>query len=116
MKASSLKTRVTRTLMGLCLLAAPAAQASGGLVLEPRLSTVKPTSPELDPETPVQRLVVKFHEGTRVRLRGGLIQALTGERSLGEHRRMTRHGLSENKVRKDVVSALKVLALVPRMG
>lgn len=117
MKASALNTRVTRTLMmGLCLLAAPAARASGVLVLEPRLSTVKPTSPELDPETPVQRLVVKFHEGTRVRLRGGFIQAVTGERSLAEHGRMARRGLTENTLRKDVVSALRVLALVPRMG
>lgn len=117
MKASSLKTRVTRTLMmGLCLLAAPAVQASGVLVLEPRLSTVKPTSPELEPETPVQRLVVKFHEGTRVRLRGGFMQALNSERSLSEHGRLMRHGLSENKVRGDVVAALRLLALVPRMG
>ncbi|MFL5353535.1 S8 family peptidase [Archangium sp.] len=117
MKATSLKTRVTRTLMmGLCLLAAPAARASGVLVLEPRLSTVKPTSPELEPETPVQRLVVKFHEGTRVRLRGGLIQVLASERSKAEHGRLARLGLSENKVRKDLVSALRVLALVPRMG
>ncbi|MFY0527751.1 hypothetical protein ACN28I_32920 [Archangium gephyra] len=47
MKASFLTNRVTRTLMmGLCLMAAPAAQASGVKVLDPRLSTVKPTSPE----------------------------------------------------------------------
>lgn len=117
MKASSLKTRMTRTvMMGLCLLAAPAARASGVLVLEPRLSTVKPTSPELDPETPVQRLVVKFQEGTRVRLRGGLLQSLAGERGKDERGRMARLGLAENTLRKDVVSALRLLALVPRLG
>lgn len=117
MKASFLTNRVTRTLMmGLCLLAAPAAQASGVKVLDPRLSTVKPTSPELDPETPVQRLVVKFHEGTRVRLRGGSLQVLSAERDAAEHGRMARRGLSEQKVRVDLKSALKVLALTPRMG
>jgi serine protease len=89
MKASFLTNRVTRTwMMGLCLLAAPASQASSVKVLDPRLSTVKPTSPELEPETPVQRLVVKFHEGTRVRLRGGTLQVLSAERNPSEHGRM----------------------------
>jgi subtilisin family serine protease len=117
MKASFLTNRVTRTLMmGLCLMAAPAAQASGVKVLDPRLSTVKPTSPELDPETPVQRLVVKFHEGTRVRVRGGTLRVMSAERNRAEHGRMARHGLSENKVRVDLTAALKVMELTPRMG
>jgi serine protease len=117
MKALSLEFRGTRTLMlGLVMLAAPTAHASGVKVLEPRLSTVKPTSPELDPETPVQRLVVKFHEGSRVRLRGGLMRALAGERGQSEHTLMARHGLSDKKLRVDLTAAHKLLQHVPRMG
>ncbi|PTL83360.1 S8 family peptidase [Vitiosangium sp. GDMCC 1.1324] len=117
MKASSLKSRVTRTLMmGLCLMAAPAVQASGVKVLEPRLSTVKPTSPELDPETPVQRLVVKFHEGTRVRQRGSGMRVMALERSLDERARMRRHSLFDSKLRADLQIALMLLDSLPRMG
>ncbi|WP_375768739.1 S8 family serine peptidase [Archangium gephyra] len=117
MKASFLTNRVTRTLMmGLCLMAAPAAQATSVKVLDPRLSTVKPTSPELEPETPVQRLVVKFHEGTRVRVRGGTLRVMSAERNPAEHGRMKRRGLSENTVRVDLTSALRVIAQLPRMG
>ncbi|MCY1082785.1 S8 family peptidase [Archangium lansingense] len=117
MKASFLTNRVTRTLMmGLCLLAVPSAQASGVKVLDPRLSTVKPTSPELEPETPVQRLVVKFHEGTRVRLRSGLLQMLSTERNPAERMRMARRGLSELKVQVELLAALRLLAQAPRMG
>jgi hypothetical protein len=117
MKVSSLKSRVTGTLMmGLCLLAAPAAWATSVRVLDPRLSTVKPTSPELAPETPVERLVVKFHEGTRVRLRGGTLRVMAPERDRAEHVRMARHGISEHKLRVDLKAALRVLELTPRMG
>lgn len=117
MKATSLAARVTGTLaMGLCLLAAPAARAAGIKVLEPRLGTVKPTTPELESSTPVQRLVVKFQEGTRVRLRNGIIQALTGERGPEESGRMARHGLTDVKLLNDLVEARKVLERVPRMG
>src|SRR5690242_4382445 len=117
MKVSSLKSRVTRTLMvGLCLLAAPSAQASSVRVLDPRLSTVKPTSPEFDPETPVERLVVKFHEGTRVRLRGGTLRVMDTERNPSEHGRMARRGLSEHKLRMDLEVLLKLLQHTPRMG
>lgn len=101
MKAFSLKFHVANTvLLGLCLLTAPAARAAK--ILEPRLSTVKPTSPELDEQTPVQRLVVKFHEGTRVRLRGGVMRILSEERSTDERGRMQRHQVTEVRLTKDV--------------
>ncbi|HEX8434885.1 MAG TPA: S8 family peptidase [Archangium sp.] len=117
MKALSTEFRATRTLMlGLALLAAPVAHASGVKVLEPRLSTVKPTTPELDSETPVQRLVVKFHEGTRVRLRGGIMRALIGERGQSEQAQLARHGLSDKRLQADLTTAHKVLQRVPRLG
>ncbi|WP_239470323.1 S8 family peptidase [Archangium violaceum] len=108
---------MTRTLMlGLGLLLAPAAHASGVKVLEPRLPTIKPTNPELDAETPVQRLVVKFQEGTRVRLRGGRMKALSSERGEHERRRMKRWGLSDGRVLADLTTAHSVLERVPRRG
>ncbi|HEX8819896.1 MAG TPA: S8 family peptidase [Archangium sp.] len=117
MKAFSFHSRVTRTLMmGLALVVAPAAQATSIKVLEPRLSTVKPTSPELEPETSVQRLVVKFHEGTRVRLRGGMMRALAAERGVAEAGYMKRRGLSEAKLQADLSALHKLLVRVPRLG
>ncbi|HLM45713.1 MAG TPA: S8 family peptidase [Myxococcaceae bacterium] len=103
-------------MMGLALLAAPAAHASSVTVLEPRLSTVKPTSPELDSATPVERLVVKFHEGTRVRMRGGALRALAAERSSAEHGYLERRGLSEGKLRSDLGQVHRLLNHVPRLG
>ena len=103
-------------MMGLALLAAPAAHASSVTVLEPRLSTVKPTSPELDSATPVERLVVKFHEGTRVRMRGGALRALAAERSSAEHGYLKRRGLSEGMLRSDLGQVHRLLNHVPRLG
>ncbi|WNG23055.1 S8 family serine peptidase [Cystobacter fuscus] len=107
-KASFLKFHVTPTvLLGLSLLAAPCAEAAK--VLEPRLSTVKPTTPELDEETPVQRLVVKFHEGTRVRLRGGVMQILSEERDSDERGRMQRHHITDVRLNTDVSELQRVV-------
>jgi hypothetical protein len=115
MKAKTPKFRVTRSLvLGLALLATPAAHAIS--VLEPRLSTVKPTEPELDSDTQVERLVVKFQEGTRVRLRGGMMQGLAAERSQAEYAHMKKLGLTDEKLHADLRSAHEVLERVPRMG
>ena len=114
--AISLSSRVTRVLMlGLSLLAAPAARASGVKVLDPKLSSVQPTNPELDADTSVQRLVVKFHEGTRVRLRGGMMRALAAERGADEYAHMTRRGLTEEQLREDLSTVRSVMEQVPRM-
>ena len=117
MKPKTLKFRVTRPLvLSLALLAAPAVQAAGVSTLEPRLSTVKPTNPELDSDTQVERLVVKFHEGTRVRLRGGLMRAMAAERSQAESAHMQSRGLNDEKLLADLHSAHQVLERAPRMG
>ncbi len=117
MKATCLNSRVTRTLMlGLGLLLAPAAHASGVKVLEPRLPTIKPTTPELDEETPVQRVVVKFHEGTRVRLRGGRMRALASDRNEYERLSLKRRGLSEGRLQADLTTAHSVFERIPRGG
>jgi hypothetical protein len=117
MKATCLNSRVTRTLMlGLGLLLAPAAHASGVKVLEPRLPTIKPTTPELDEETPVQRVVVKFHEGSRVRLRGGRMRALATERNEHERFRLKRRGLNDGRLQADLTTAQSVLERLPRRG
>jgi serine protease len=116
-KAFSLKFHVTPTvLLGLSLLMAPSVEASGVKVLEPRLSTVKPTAPELDEETPVQRLVVKFHEGTRVRLRGGLMRILSEERDPDERGRMRRHNLDDGRLNTDLSEVVRMVDRTPRWG
>src|SRR5215218_5671024 len=43
--------------------------------LEPRVPADKRSHPRLPDATEVQRVVVKFHEGTAVRLRGGMLTA-----------------------------------------
>jgi len=117
MKATSLDSLMARALvLGACLLTAPALGASGVKVLEPRLSTVKPTSPELDSETPVERVVVKFHEGTRVRMRQGLIRAMSGERNQDERGRMARYKLSEGRLDQDLTEAQRVMKRSRRWG
>jgi serine protease len=117
MKATCLDSLMARAMvLGACLLAAPALGASGVKVLEPRLSTVKPTSPELDAETPVERVVVKFQEGTRVRLRQGLIRAMSGERSQDERGRMARHGLNDQRLERDLGDAQREMKRSRRWG
>jgi serine protease len=117
MKAPSRDSVWTRALaLGACLLAAPALAASGVKVLEPRLSTVKPTTPELDAETPVMRVVVKFQEGTRVRLRQGIIRALSTERDEDERGRMSRRGLTDGRLNSDLSAARRVMENARRWG
>ena len=117
MKIRSVAARMSRTLaLGLGLLAASGGWAAGVKVLEPRLGTVKPTTPELDSDTPVQRLVVKFQEGTRVRIRQGLIQALSGERGPEERKRMRRQGLSDERLLKDVLDTRREWERMRRFG
>ncbi|MFP2934430.1 peptidase S8, partial [Pyxidicoccus sp. 3LG] len=64
--------------LGLGLLVAPFAEAAPS-ALQERVPASK-SQRALSADAPVERLVVKFHEGTRVRLRGGRMAALAKER------------------------------------
>ena len=77
-KTSSPSLRPLRgALAGLALVALAPAAGAAPRALTPRAAVVKHTGRELAAGTPVERLVVKFQEGSRVRLRDGALAALT---------------------------------------
>ncbi len=59
----------------------------------------------------LQRVVVKFHEGTAVRLRGGLLEAQG--RDERNRRDLEAHGLFPSAVDSDVAEAQRLAALAP---
>jgi hypothetical protein len=64
----------------------------------------------------VQRLVVKFHEGSRVRLRGGVPVALAAERTPAEAALLASRRLSPSRLEADVAAARALLERAPRIG
>ena len=100
--------------VGLGLLAAPVAQAAP-TALQERLPADKSQS-RLVADAPLQRLVVKFHEGTRVRLRDGRLVALSRERGPDERALLARRALSDARLEKDVASVLALMERAPRIS
>jgi serine protease len=81
--------------------------------LKPRVAADKSKPPRLPGAMEVTRVVVKFHEGTRVRLRGGLLTTLDrGER---EERGLAARGLTPAAVDDDVAEVRRLVALAPRV-
>ncbi|MBN8232132.1 S8 family serine peptidase [Corallococcus macrosporus] len=108
-------TTCTRTLaLALGLLTASLAEAAPSALKE-RAPASKLQS-ALVGDVVVERLVVKFHEGTRVRLRGGRFVVLAEERESVERARMVRRGLTDVRLGADLTAALAVLERVPRIG
>jgi serine protease len=93
------------------LLAAPLTQAAPG-ELKARVPASKAQSP-LPAGTIVDRLVVKFHEGTRVRLREGQLAVLAQERGPEERALLARRGLVDARLEADLVAARALMARVP---
>jgi hypothetical protein len=58
--------------------------------------------PALAEQSPVERIVVKFHEGTHVRLRYGKLLQLASERDVREQSRMAQHGLTAARLDADL--------------
>ena len=114
MKALPLASRLTGALVGLSLwMSVPAADAAPG-ALQPRAAADKRAQKDLPEGTPVERLVVKFHEGSRVRLRGSALVALAQERSGAERSLLAGLGLSEARLGGDVKAAQALLERAPR--
>lgn len=63
----------------------------------------------LDRATPVERIVVKFHEGTHVRLRGEALRAEFESRSPRDRRTLQKLGISDERVLEDVTQANELL-------
>src|SRR5947209_247990 len=95
----------------LALAAPPGASGPAGLIPRPPANKdLKVIT--LPPETPVSRLVIKFHEGTQLRLRGGALVAL--ERSDRERATLAALGLTEARVNADLAVLQAAVAGEPR--
>jgi serine protease len=116
-KTPSLPSRLIRgALVALALCAVPQVAEAAPKSLAPRPVAEKHTGRELPPDTYVERLVVKFHEGSRVRLRGSQLAALPTERSASERGLLAGRGLSEARLQASVASAQALLERAPRIG
>ena len=93
----------------LILLCASAALAAP---LKPRQAPSKDSVQPLPPETPVQRIVLKFQEGSRVRLRQGLLVAF--ERDAVESSLLKAAGVSDVQLQKDLTEVQRLSALDSR--
>lgn len=94
-----MKKKVFSVFVLTCLATLSAVAASaGGLI--PRRIVDKASFRPLPPSSAVARVVVKFHEGTHVRLRDRVILPL--EKSAEERAKLATRGLSEEQVGRDV--------------
>ncbi|MCY1081847.1 S8 family peptidase [Archangium lansingense] len=116
-KPSRLSGRpMLHALLGLSLLSvAPEAEAAPKS-LAPRAMAAKHTGRELPANTYVERLVVKFHEGSRVRLRGNSLVALASERGSAERALLSARGLRAERVVADAATVQSLLERAPRIG
>ncbi|TSC20301.1 S8 family peptidase [Corallococcus sp. Z5C101001] len=116
MLKSTLSLRPLRgAVMAVSLLAlAPVAGAAPKLA--PRALTAKPTGRELPAGTLVERLVVKFHEGSHVRLRGDALRVLASERSVAERDLLSGLRLDDARLEADVAQVAALLERAPRIG
>ncbi len=101
-------------LLSLSMLAfAPTADAAPQ-ALKPRELIAKPSGRELAAETYVERIVVKFHEGSRVRLRDQRLVALAAERDAAERALLAGRGLGDERLQGDVMQVERLLERAPR--
>ncbi len=103
-------------LMLACMLLASMTSASGpqGLPdLQPRSAAPPAEFFALAATTPVDRLVIKFHEGTHVRLRDGVLQEL--ERSPSEEASLSELSLTPSQIADDAATVQYLLALSPKV-
>ncbi|QDE67183.1 peptidase S8 [Myxococcus xanthus] len=84
--------------------------------LKPRALVAKPTGRELAADTYVERIVVKFHEGSRVRLRDQQLVALTSDRDAAERSLLARRGLGDARMEADLGHVMSLLERAPRIG
>ncbi|MBL0692842.1 GON domain-containing protein [Comamonas sp. JC664] len=82
--------------------------------LQPRLAAEKNAGLSLPAETRVERVVVKFHEGTHVRLRSNSLTALPAERDASERGLLAGRGLSQHQLESDMKAAQALLERPPR--
>jgi hypothetical protein len=84
--------------------------------LELRATPAKHTGRELRPDTQVVRLVVKFAEGSKVKLRGGRLAVASDQRTESERDLLARGGLSDAAVRAAAERVEALLQNAPGIG
>lgn len=101
--------------LALVVLAAflPRVVSSDPTHLQPRIPADKRAHARLPETTELQRLVVKFHEGTAVRLRGGFLVAQQ-ERGGRDRRDLQARGLAPARVEGDAAEVQRLAAIEPR--
>ncbi len=96
----------------LALTMALPASAADGLELKPRPLARKGVV-ELRRNVEIPRVVVKFHEGTRVRLRGEQLVALSETRGARELGQLSQRGLTGPSVAADMAAVASLVAADP---
>ncbi|TMQ14101.1 MAG: hypothetical protein E6J91_16455 [Deltaproteobacteria bacterium] len=91
-------------------LSAAPAPVAGGVALKPRAPAAKPTGAVPSQGRYDNEIVVKFKEGTHVRLRSGGLRFDAGALAGNEPALLARHGLATGKVAGDVGAANALLA------
>lgn len=116
-KPSRLSGRpMCHALLGLALLSLTPEAEAASKPLAPRAVAAKHTGRELPADTYVERLVVKFHEGSRVRLRGNALVALASERGPAERALLSARGLRAERVVADATTVQSLMERAPRIG
>ena len=82
--------------------------------LKPRQAADKASVQPLPPETPIQRVVLKLQEGSRVRLRQGRLVAF--ERDTEESALLKTAGVSDAQLQKDLAEVQRLSALDSRFS
>lgn len=113
MRPSSVSLRL---LGALALLGLSPAASAAPAPLSPRPLPDKSARSALPRELPVERLVVKFHEGSHVRLRDGGLVSRASERSSAERSLLAERGLSDVRLARDLRSAQALMDRAPRTG
>ncbi|HSK02324.1 MAG TPA: hypothetical protein VK932_13825, partial [Kofleriaceae bacterium] len=83
---------------------------AAAVALKPRVLPAKPAVTLRSAHLQDDEIIVKFKEGTRVRLRAGALRFEPGSVTARERALLARHGLASDRVARDVSAASALLA------
>ena len=78
--------------------------------LQPRAIFAKPTQTVINDLAEAQVVVLKFHEGTHVRLRDGQLKAELAARAAQEKELLKRNQITEDQIKQELFSVGKLLS------
>ena len=106
------RNRFVFSLLALCAVATTSAVAAN-VPLKPRMQPPKGGFQLHDGSVEVPRIIIKLHEGTHVRLRGGNLRQLSNERTERERQTLTSLRLTDTQVQSDLARIEHVLRTEP---